>query len=151
MGNPYVQKEVSKIIEEFEYPKNLAMASAWIMANFKGINLKIYDSKDSTSLCDYNIIGSAENTIQAKAMVDEIEEALKKGGAKVLSLEGLSDGEWILLDMGDVIVHVFQEQSRDYFDLDSLWEDQDQLEIPQEYYFSKQEEIKKSDNTENYF
>ena len=151
MGNPYVQSEVSKIIEENDYPKNLALASAWIMAHFKGINLKIFDSSESSSLCDYNIIASAENTIQAKTMVDEIEESLKKAGAKLVSVEGMTDGEWILLDMGDVIIHVFQELSREYFDLDSLWKDQTQVEIPQEYYFGQQEEVKKTDNTENYF
>lgn len=151
MGNPYIQKEVSKIIDEHEYPKNMALASAWIMAHFKGINLKIYDSSESTALCDYNIIGSAENTIQAKTMIDEIQENLKRAGAKVVSLEGVTQGEWMLLDMGDVIIHIFQDLSRDYFDLDSLWKDQKQLEIPQEYYFGPQEEVKETDSTENYF
>jgi len=151
MGNPYIQKEVSKIIDADIYPKNMALAAAWIMAHFKGVNLKIYDCQESTSLCDYNIIGSAENTIQAKTMVDEIQENLKRAGARLVSLEGVTQGEWILLDMGDVIIHVFQEQARDYFDLDSLWTEQNQIEIPQEYYFGKSEEIKEVDPTENYF
>lgn len=152
MGNPYVQKETSKIFQDYEYPKNAALAAAWIMAHYKGINLKIFQAEESTSLCDYNIIGSAENTVQAKTMIDEIQEALKKGGCELISLEGVSDGDWILLDMGDVIIHVFQDLSRDYFDLDSLWEDQEQLAIPQEFYFSHQSDVQETgDNTENYF
>lgn len=152
MGNPYIQKEVSKIFEDYSYPKNLAMGAAWIMAHFKGVNLKIYDTTESSSLCDFNIIGSAENTIQAKTMLDEIEENLKRGGAKLISQEGVTSGDWMLLDMGDVIVHIFQETSRDYFDLDSLWKEKAQIEIPNEFYFGQQEDVKdKTDSTENYF
>ena len=152
MGNPYVQKETSKIFESYKNKKNAALAAAWIMAHYKGINLKIFQAEESTSLCDYNIIGSAENTVQAKTMVDEIQEALKKGGCEVISLEGVSEGEWILLDMGDVIIHVFQDLSREYFDLDSLWQENEQLPIPQEFYFSQQNDPEQgNENTENYF
>ena len=85
-------------------------------------------------------------------MVDEIQYNLKQHGAKVLSLEGVTDGEWILLDCGDVIVHVFQELSRDIFDLDELWSSYPQVEIPQEYYFEHPEtQAPKSDSTDNYF
>ncbi len=152
MSNPYVQKEVKKVLDSAEYPTNMALAAAWIVAHFKGVNIKIYDTKDQSSLCDFNIIASAENTTQAKSMIDEIMFNLKQSGADVLSLEGLADGEWILLDIGDVIVHIFQDVSREVFDLDSLWHECDQVEIPQEYYFGAPEEAaKEKDTTENYF
>ncbi len=153
MSNPYIAKEVSKVIEAHPYPENMALAAAWIMANFKGINLKIYDAKESSSLCDYNVIGSAENVTQARAMVDEIVKNFKDHDVEVISLEGMSEAEWILLDTGDVIIHIFQDVSRDAFDLDSLWSDRPQLEIPSEFYFGEAgqtAETKKTSST-NYF
>ena len=155
MANPYVEKEVSKIINEqnIEYPQNMAMASAWIIANFKGVNIKIFDVKNASSLCDYNIIASMQNPTQAKAIADEIQYNLKRNGAKILSVEGLSDAEWILLDAGDIIVHLFQETARDIFDLDSLWANFPQVEIPQDYYFASPEIAapRKEDQTDHYF
>ena len=155
MSNAYVATEVAKIINEKKdsYPENIALASAWVIAHFKGVNIKIIDAKTTSSLCDYNILASAENTIQAKAMVDEIVRNLKEQNLEIISLEGMGDAEWILLDMGDIIIHIFQEISRGVFDLDSLWRDEKQLEIPQEYYFGTAEEIpqEKKDPTHNYF
>lgn len=152
--NAYVQNEVQKILEDknYEFPLNQAMASAWILAHFKGINLKVFESKGS-SLCDYNIIASAQNPMQARSMVDEIQASLRASGAKTFSLEGMDEAEWILLDMGDVIVHVFLETSRDVFDLDMLWKDYKQIAIPQEFYFASndQAKTKKDDSPENYF
>lgn len=155
MANPFIEKEVNKIINEqgIEFPKNHALAVAWIIANFKGVNIKIFDVHESSSLCDFNIIASAQNVTQARSMVDEITFNLKKNGANVISIEGLTDGDWILVDMGDVIVHIFQEVSRDIFDLDSLWGAYPQVEIPSSYYFSnpEMEASGKDGSTDNYF
>ena len=153
MSNPYVDREIKKVLESAEFPKNMALASAWIIAHFKGVNIKIFDVSDTSSLCDYNIIASTENTTQAKAIIDEIQAQMKRNlGTKINSVEGVTDGEWILVDMLDCIVHIFQETSRDIFDLESLWQDSPQVQIPNEYYFGATEEIKeKTDPTENYF
>jgi ribosome-associated protein len=157
MANPYVEKEVKKIVEELsgEYPKNIALAAAWIIANFKGINIKIFDVKESSSLCDYNIIASMQNTTQARAVIDELSANLKKNGNNIISIEGLTDAEWILLDAGDIIIHLFQETARDIFDLDNLWGAFPQIEIPSDYYFSspeiEQPVAKQEDPTDNYF
>lgn len=154
MANPFVEKETSKIITAMasEFPKNHALAAAWIIANYKGINLKIIDMQQTSSLCDYNIVATAQNMTQANTMVNEIQYNLKRAGAEVISAEGLSDGDWILLDLGDIIVHIFQETTRDIYDLDTLWASHPQVTIPQEYYFSHPEmETKKEETTENYF
>jgi ribosome-associated protein len=137
MSNPFIQSEVDKVLKSQKYPQNSALAAAWIIAHFKGINIKIIDSKETSSLCDYNIIASAENTIQAKSMADEIVKNLKASGMQVISQEGLIKGEWILIDLGDVIVHILQDICRDSYDLDSLWNGQPQVEIPQEFYFGQ--------------
>ena len=158
MANPYIEKEVAKIIKDqnIEYPKNMALASAWIIANFKGVNIKIFDVSSTSSLCDYNIIASAQNTTQAKSMIDEMLLNLKRNGMETVSLEGMTDGDWILLDMGDIIIHIFQEYSRELFDLDKLWENASQIEIPQEYYFQSSEQsgevaVSEEDTSDSYF
>ena len=137
--NEYVQNEVNKIISNnsFEFPLNHAMASAWVMANFKGDNLKIFDLKKSSALCDYSIIATAQNATQARAMVDEISMNLKNHGASIVSYEGYESADWILLDTGDVIVHIFNGPARDVYDLDLILAKNPQVKIPEEYYFGK--------------
>lgn len=137
--NEYIQTEVKKVITNpgFEFPLNHAMASAWILANFKGDNLKIFDMRKSTSLCDYAILATAQNATQARAMADEIAQNLKHQGAHIVSFEGYESADWILLDTGDVMVHVFNGPARDVYDLDMIYAKNTQVKIPEEYYFGK--------------
>lgn len=137
--NEYVQNEVNKIISNkaFEFPLNHAMASAWIVANFKGENLKIFDLRKSSALCDYSILATAQNATQARAMVDEISGNLKNNGASIVSYEGYESADWILLDTGDIIVHIFNGPARDVYDLDMVLVKNAQVKIPEEFYFGK--------------
>jgi ribosome-associated protein len=113
------------------------MASAWILANFKGDNLKIFDMRKSTALCDYSIFATAQNATQARAMADEIAQNLRVQGANIVSFEGYESADWILLDTGDIIVHVFNGPARDIYDLDMIYAKNKQVQIPEEYYFGK--------------
>lgn len=137
--NEYVQAEVKKVITNsaYEFPLNHAMASAWILANFKGDNLKVFDMRKSTSLCDYSIMATAQNATQARAMIDEVSANLKNQGASILSYEGYESADWILLDTGDVMIHVFTGPARDVYDLDSIYSRNAQVKIPEEFYFSR--------------
>lgn len=137
--NEYIQGEVNKVITnpEFAFPLNHAMATAWILANFKGDNLKVFDMRKSTSLCDYSIIATAQNGTQARAMIDEVSLNLKSQGAKILSYEGYEGADWILLDTGDIMVHVFNGPARDVYDLDMIYAKNAQVKIPEEFYFGK--------------
>jgi len=137
--NEYVQAEVNKVITNasFEFPLNHAMASAWILANFKGDNLKVFDMRKSTSLVDYSVIATAQNATQARAMIDEVSQNLKNQGAHILSYEGYEGADWILLDTGDIMVHVFNGPARDVYDLDMIYAKNAQVKIPEEYYFGK--------------
>src|SRR3989344_7658132 len=132
--NEYIQNEVNKVITNttFEFPLNHAMASAWILANFKGDNLKIFDMRKSTSLCDYAIIATSQNATQARAMIDEVSANLKNQGANILSYEGYESADWILLDTGDIMVHVFNGPARDVYDLDMIYGRNPQVKIPEE-------------------
>jgi len=137
--NEYIQAEVNKVItnQAFEFPLNHAMATAWILANFKGDNLKIFDMRKSTALVDYSIIATAQNATQARAMVDEISNNLKNQGANIVSYEGYESADWILLDTGDIMVHVFTGPARDVYDLDMIYARNPQVKIPEEFYFAK--------------
>lgn len=143
--NEYIQGEVKKVMgnSAFAFPLNHAMASAWILANFKGDNLKIFDMKKSTSLCDFAVVATAQNATQARAMIDEVSRSLKENGANVLSYEGYEGADWILLDTGDIMVHVFTLHARDVYDLDMVYAKNPQVKIPEEFYFGKPTEVSK--------
>jgi ribosome-associated protein len=137
--NEYIQTEVTKVItnSSFEFPLNHAMASAWIIANFKGDNLKVFDMRKTSSLCDFSIVATAQNVTQARAMIDEVSQNLKHQGANILSYEGYESADWILLDTGDIMVHVFTGPARDVYDLDMVYARNAQVKIPEEFYFAK--------------
>jgi ribosome-associated protein len=154
MSNDYVSTEVSKIIKDatLEHPKNVAMAAAWIMGNYKALNLKIYDCSKSSSLTDFYILASTTNSTQTQSMAEEISHQLKNNGIEARSKEGVGTSEWALIDFGDIIVHIFQDSARDIYDLDHLWRNLPQVSIPNEYYFSTTtEKPSKKASTEGYF
>jgi ribosome-associated protein len=138
MSRDYITKEFTKIMNDksFEAPLNIAMASTWVMGNFKGINLKVLDLREVSTIADYFVIGSASNPVQANAMAEEISTQMRLLGHEALSREGLKySTDWILLDYADVIVHVFTEAARSVYDLDNLYKAAVSLPIPETYYF----------------
>lgn len=149
MSKAYVEAQVDEIIknEEFAFPKNLAMASAWILGNLKGINLKVFDVSATSSLADYYVVGSASNPTQANAMADTVVGELKRNGSNVLSREGLRSSDWILIDSGDIIVHIFLDAAREVYGVEELWREGKPVQIPNDYYFSEPEVEESSENT----
>ena len=81
------------------------------------------EMKGRTSLCDYFIVVSAPSTVRVKAIVDGIDEALRKAGHRVLHKEGYQEGMWVLMDCGEVIVHAFYNETREYYKIEQLWGD----------------------------
>lgn len=151
MSQEFITLEVNKIManKKFEYPLNMAMASAWILGNLKGINLKIFDVSHTSSLADFYILASATSSTQANAMASSIQEHLKRKGMSFISKEGINKSDWILLDGGDIIVHIFQETARNVYEIESLWKEAQPIQIPNDYYFSNKEEIKIQENSED--
>lgn len=138
-NNEYLDKEIEKIINEkkYETPFNLAMAGAFIMGNYKGVNLKVLDLRNVAGIADVFVIGSASNPTQANAMSEEISRQMRIHGHEAISREGFKQSaDWILLDYGDIIFHVFLESARHVYDLDTLYSKATSLEIPEEYYYS---------------
>lgn len=88
----------------------------------KAVNIEILDVAKQTSLADYFIIASCQSTVQVKACVDEIEEKLEEAGVTVNHTEGYRGGNWILMDYGDVIVHVMQQEVREFYSIERLWD-----------------------------
>ena len=89
----------------------------------QAIDLVALDVSGPLPLTDVFLIASARNERNAQAVADEIEDKMIEAGAKPLRREGKSEGRWILLDFGDVVVHVFHDEDRQYYSLERLWSD----------------------------
>lgn len=84
-------------------------------------DIKIIKLEDS-SVADYFVIATGNSINQTRALADYVEDALYREGFEIISKEGLREGEWILIDVSDVIVHIFTQKQRKFYDLDDLWE-----------------------------
>ncbi len=160
MTQDFIGTEVAKIFnnKKYKYPLNMAMASVWILANFKGTNLKVLDVEKQSSMTDYFIIGSASNPTQANAMAEAICQMMKRHEITIKSVEGSTGADWTLIDLGDVIVHIFQETARNNYDLEGLYAASSFIKIPEDYYFQEPDKRPKtsshssnSSDDENYF
>jgi ribosome-associated protein len=98
----------------------------------KAINSIVLDLREIASFTDYFLLMSGTNERQVQAISDGIVETLKKAGSPALRVEGYKTAEWILLDYGDFVVHVFDEKARKFYDLERLWRDSKQVELPAE-------------------
>ena len=96
----------------------------------KALNSVVLDLRDIASFTDYFVISSGANERQVQAISDEIVETLKKAGSPVARVEGYKTAEWILLDYGDFVVHVFDEKARRFYDLERLWRESKRVEVP---------------------
>jgi len=99
----------------------------------KATHLVAIDLREVASFTEFFLIATANNQRQAQAISDEINEQLKKQlDSRSVRIEGYSTGEWILLDYGDFIIHVFEKNAREFYDLERLWLDAKRVEIPKE-------------------
>jgi ribosome-associated protein len=108
--------------------KDVALAAARAAAEKQGDRIVVLDVRELIVITDYFVIASASSERQAKTIVDQVENALRSLGVKPLRREGESEGLWILLDYVDVVVHVFREEERDFYDLERLWGDAPRVE-----------------------
>jgi ribosome-associated protein len=96
----------------------------------KALNLVVLDVAELTSIADVFIICSGRSNRQVNAIADTIVTGLKKHKIKPLSVEGTKEGHWVLLDYGHVVIHVFYEPVREFFDLEGLWVDAKRITTP---------------------
>ena len=104
-------------------PLELARIAGRLALEKKGFDVRILRLKELSSVCDYFLIVSGDADIHVKAIAQAIIEGLKEAGERPMHVEGMVEGNWVLLDYIDVIVHVFKEPTRPFYSLERLWGD----------------------------
>ena len=103
--------------------KEMVKLAVTALEDKKGEDIKVIDITEVTVLADYFIIASGMNRNQVQALVDNVEETLGRAGFEVKQVEGYQTANWILMDFGDIIVHVFDSENRLFYDLERIWRD----------------------------
>lgn len=106
-----------------EQSKQMAKLAYKALDDKKGEDIKVIDISQISVLADYFIIANGTNDSQVKALVESVEEELGKAGYEAKQREGYGLGSWVLLDFGNIIVHVFDRENRLFYDLERIWRD----------------------------
>jgi ribosome-associated protein len=112
--------------------KNKALEAAGLALEKKAADLVVLDMSALVTFTNYFVICSGENTQQVKAIVDNIDEGLSRKKIKPLGVEGREYAHWVLMDYGDVVVHVFEKETRQYYELEKLWLDARRVDIDED-------------------
>ena len=110
-------------------PKEMAILAAKALDGKKGEEIKIMEVTELTTLADYFVICTATSNTQVKAMSDACEEAAEANGERAHHIEGHHGGAWLLMDCSSVVVHVFTDEARKFYDLERLWSDAEEIDI----------------------
>lgn len=125
--------EIAETVTKFDDLDAEVKLALQCASDKKGFGLVALDLREVATFTEFFIIASGANQRQVQAVIDEIDEQLKKQlGARAVRVEGYSSAEWVLMDYGDFIVHVFEKNARDFYDLERLWRDAKRVEIPAE-------------------
>jgi ribosome-associated protein len=98
----------------------------------KSTEIRVLDLRPVTSFADFFVICNGSNQRQVQAICDEIDRSMGERGERTISVEGYDNADWILMDYGDIVVHIFTPATRSYYDLERLWRDATVVEIPSE-------------------
>ena len=110
-------------------PKEIAELIVKTLDGKMAQDLKLLRTTDVTILADYFVICTATSTTQIKTLADEVETVLEAHGENKLHREGYRSGGWVLIDYGCVVVHIFMEESRQFYNLERLWADAEEVDI----------------------
>jgi ribosome-associated protein len=113
-----------------DHAVELVVAAARAASDKLGREIIAFDVSEQLAITDAFLLASATNDRQAKAIVDEIEDKLRELGAKPVRREGERDGRWVLLDYGEIVIHVQHEEERQFYALERLWRDCPTIELP---------------------
>jgi ribosome-associated protein len=110
----------------FTYPDmqtaKLQMIAVAALEEIKGRDIEVINTTKLTSLFDRIVIASADSTRQVKALARNVREKVEEAGGEVVGVEGEESGEWVLVDLGNIVVHVMQPTVRSYYNLEELWQ-----------------------------
>lgn len=104
-------------------PKEMAILAARALDSKKAVDLQVMEVTELTTLADYFVICTGSSNTQINALCDAVEEQLEAAGEHPLHREGHRGGTWVLLDYGCVVVHVFNNEAREFYSLERLWSD----------------------------
>src|SRR5918994_4660782 len=124
---PIAQAAASEALDE------RVLAALHAASEKKALEPVVLDLREIASFTDYFVIVSGANERQVQAISDEVYESLKKSGHAAARVEGYKTAEWILLDYGDFVVHVFEQKARKFYDLERLWRESKRVELPPEF------------------
>lgn len=110
-------------------PREIAETAVSVLSKKIGKDLKLLQIDNITVIADYFVICTANSSTQIKNLCDELEAVLEEKGERLLHREGYRQGGWVLLDYGCVIVHVFLEETREFYGLERLWADATDIDI----------------------
>jgi len=110
--------------------KQLALKCAALALDKKALNRILLDVRPWQSIMDYILICSATSQIQAQSICKHIRDTLKNEKLHTIGIEGISGGKWILMDYGDVVIHIFYEYIREFYDLEGLWHQAPRIRLP---------------------
>ena len=111
-------------------PKEMALLAAKALDGKKGMEIKVMEVTELTSLADYFVICTGGSTTQINALCDAVEEKLElEAGEKPIHREGHRGGIWVLLDYGCIVVHVFNNEAREFYSLERLWNDGQNVDL----------------------
>lgn len=110
-------------------PKEMALRLAKVLDEKKGKQILVLETDDVTSLADYFVLCTGSSAPQLKALGDAAEKAMKDEGIQPHHVEGHRGGTWILQDYADVVLHLFAEEAREFYDLDRLWADAKEVDL----------------------
>jgi ribosome-associated protein len=111
-------------------PRDYALLAAEAALDKKATDVVILDVGPVLVITDYFVVCTGNNDMQVKAIADEVEARLKAAGLPAIGREGERERQWILLDFGDLVVHVFQPEMRDFYRLEKLWGDVERVDVP---------------------
>ncbi len=127
-------KETTMTESTLDESRQKALECARAAIDKKAENVRILDLSELSGFTDYFVICSGMSDRQVQSIADSVENMLSAQGKDLLSIEGHSDGRWVLMDFGDVVVHVFLDALREYYDLENLWPEATTVKIPSEFY-----------------
>ncbi|MCI0401236.1 MAG: ribosome silencing factor [Gammaproteobacteria bacterium] len=107
-------------------PAQLSKLIVGVLDQFKAVDIRVMDVRGMTTITDFMIIASGKSDRQVKALADKVIETAKERGIAPLGIEGQREGEWILVDLGDAVVHVMRPVVRQFYQLEKLWTRLDQ-------------------------
>lgn len=103
--------------------KEMARIACKALDDKKAKDIKVIDIHEVSVIADYFVIASASNQNQVQAMVDNADEMLDRAGYEAKQIEGTRNSSWVLMDYGDMIIHIFDEENRLFYDLERIWRD----------------------------